>query len=1230
AFDRCYFAGADHTKQISVINVDGGAGSGLGAVEAPLDIEDVAAYAPAAHIDVYEAPSTLTGWLDEFAVIVGQDRASVVSASYGLCEAQIEEAAPGLQQTENILFEEAALQGQSILASSGDSGSETCFRNDATDTSLSVSDPAAQPFVTAVGGTTLESVTNPPAERTWNDGGSAQGYTAGASGGGISKTWEMPAWQSGLSVPGLRSSYSSGAPCGAPSGQLCREVPDVSASADELHGDTVYVGGGWTTVGGTSAASPKWAAALTVTDSYCAGVGRGPVGFANPVLYTIAANPLGAAEAFNDITEGNNDDLGIHHGAYPATVGYDMATGLGSPRLTGLGGSPGLAALLCAHGTSDPSRPIVSGIAPSFGSVAGGTSVSIHGSGLAGITSVQFGPASVAVRSSEINGAGTEITIDTPRSPVQAWSSDTPVGGVLVVVAGPRGASQPRTSVVFHYIAGSSASPVPSVFYVTPTSGAVSGGSTVTIYGSGFGVGLSHGAHPVVDVGSVAASQVKVISDTELRVVVPTFATSTVCATESDGVPRASLCQAQVTVSNVHGTSATAPILPPPTGSVDLEAIFPPPGNELVPSATEYDYTPVPTLSSISPPVFSLTGLNSFGDPFATYAITVTGTGFNALTAEDVLVSVPGDAKADVLLPVIAITPTTMEVLNFGLPLEVAPRDVQVSVVTSAGTSAPLTEPVAPTSVTVTGISVHDGSTAGGTVVLVTGSGFKDMVGAAFIGEGGSSSNPTTQDLVVLTSARLRFVAPASTVGRGFFEVCNVSVCAGDPTTAPFTYYDPVPPLVTGISPTVGPAGGGPTILITGSGLGSVQRVLFGTVASPRASDLSTFLGPSDTAVKATIPPGIPGSVVGITVETLAGTSPVAPARFRYVRSAPAAPSAVTARVLDGIVHVSWSAPSVDGGSPVTGYLVSATSVHFALLHVEPKIQVGPSARSASLYVPPGITFKISVASENALGSSSANAASTVELQVSDDGYLVAAQDGTVLRYGDLQYAPPGIGGLRNGPVIVGIAAAYDSDGYWLAASDGQVFSVGDALALGSLPAGVTKAPVVAIAAIPDSRGYWLVTSTGRVFTFGGAKFYGSLAGQHLSSPIVGIARTLDGSGYWLASANGKVYPFGDARKFGSLAGRTGRIVAIASDPAGTGYWLVSSTGGVFSFGAKFEGSFGKHPPTSPVVGAVATPDGLGYWVLESDGAIRSFGDARYVGDAVGATVVGRLIAIAV
>jgi len=88
--------------------------------------------------------------------------------------------------------------------------------------------------------------------------------------------------------------------------------------------------------------------------------------------------------------------------------------------------------------------------------------------------------------------------------------------------------------------------------------------------------------------------------------------------------------------------------------------------------------------------------------------------------------------------------------------------------------------------------------------------------------------------------------------------------------------------------------------------------------------------------------------------------------------------------------------------------------------------------------------------------------------------------------------------------------------------------------------------------------------------------------------------------------------------------------VAIASDPAGTGYWLVSSTGGVFSFGAKFEGSFGKHPPTSPVVGAVATPDGLGYWVLESDGAIRSFGDARYVGDAVGATVVGRLIAIAV
>ncbi len=54
-----------------------------------------------------------------------------------------------------------------------------------------------------------------------------------------------------------------------------------------------------------------------------------PIGFANPVLYTAAANAY--STDFNDITIGNNDLTGTNAGNFPAGKGYDMATGLGTP-----------------------------------------------------------------------------------------------------------------------------------------------------------------------------------------------------------------------------------------------------------------------------------------------------------------------------------------------------------------------------------------------------------------------------------------------------------------------------------------------------------------------------------------------------------------------------------------------------------------------------------------------------------------------------------------------------------------------------------------------------------------------------------------------------------------------------------------------------------------------------------------------------------------------------------
>ncbi|MHB1446246.1 MAG: S53 family peptidase [Acidimicrobiales bacterium] len=298
--------------------VDGGAPIGTGTLEATADVEDVLSIAPGASVLAYEGPNTTSGLYDTYSAIVSQDLAQVVSTSWGMCEAQ---NAPNLMQAENTLFEQAATQGQTVFAATGDSGSEDCYTPPtSTDTSLQVDDPGSQPYVTAVGGTSLYS-TSPRGETTWDSDG-------GAGGGGISSVWPMPSWQTSSA-----GAQSSGLPCGAASG-YCREVPDVSASADPSHGYSVYCtagdcsGKGWGTVGGTSMASPLWAAILALADQSCTTSKR--AGLINPVLYGAGRSDL------NDITSGTNDLTGTHPGYYDAGVGYDMATGLGSPNATAL------------------------------------------------------------------------------------------------------------------------------------------------------------------------------------------------------------------------------------------------------------------------------------------------------------------------------------------------------------------------------------------------------------------------------------------------------------------------------------------------------------------------------------------------------------------------------------------------------------------------------------------------------------------------------------------------------------------------------------------------------------------------------------------------------------------------------------------------------------------------------------------------------------------------------
>ena len=313
--------------------------------------------APQANVLVYQAPNSNSsapgaGPYDDFAAIISQDRAQIVSVSWGQCE--------GLTGASNLaaegtLFEEAAAQGQTIVAASGDSGSEGCYLGgiaQALNAPLAVVDPASQPFVTGAGGTTTSALGPRPAQSVWNTGGNplAAAEGNGAGGGGISAFWRMPAYQSGApsSLGVLRG--ASGSPCGG-GAALCREVPDVSSDADPNTGFLIYWnssgtanGGGqpsgWLGIGGTSFAAPTWASMIALTNSLpqCHGI---PIGFANPALYRAAATAY--PSNFNDVTSGNNDLTGTNGTQFAAGVGYDMATGLGTPN------AAALAPALCAQ-----------------------------------------------------------------------------------------------------------------------------------------------------------------------------------------------------------------------------------------------------------------------------------------------------------------------------------------------------------------------------------------------------------------------------------------------------------------------------------------------------------------------------------------------------------------------------------------------------------------------------------------------------------------------------------------------------------------------------------------------------------------------------------------------------------------------------------------------------------------------------------------------------------------
>jgi subtilase family serine protease len=337
-------------KTVTVKTYGSVSGTSDDAFESYLDVEWVGANAPNANLVFATSDNVFVS----IQSAIDDNLGAIISNSYGTCEASV-------TADDSLYFDaigqEANALGITILSASGDSGATDCMTHGTSGTTtatsgLSTDLPASAPHVTGVGGTLFnegsgtywattagtnyQTALSYIPETGWNETGGTNGIFA--SGGGTSKYYAKPAWQTGTGVPA----------------DSFRHVPDVAVSA-AAHDAYVLCtpgycssgfassGGSLSRVAGSSAAAPSFAGMLALVVQKTGA----RIGNANPYLYALARSTY-SSNVFHDITTGNNQitcaavqptgstcPAGTTVG-YTANVGYDQVTGLGSVDATNL------------------------------------------------------------------------------------------------------------------------------------------------------------------------------------------------------------------------------------------------------------------------------------------------------------------------------------------------------------------------------------------------------------------------------------------------------------------------------------------------------------------------------------------------------------------------------------------------------------------------------------------------------------------------------------------------------------------------------------------------------------------------------------------------------------------------------------------------------------------------------------------------------------------------------
>jgi hypothetical protein len=504
--------------------------------------------------------------------------------------------------------------------------------------------------------------------------------------------------------------------------------------------------------------------------------------------------------------------------------------------------------------------PTVTGISPTAGPLAGRTSVIIRGTGFTGASRVLFGTTAVSF----MLNSDTQITAVSPAGS----------GTVDVKVTTPGGTSATSTVDRFTYL------PVPTVTGISPNTGSVTGGTSVTIKGSGF-TGVSK-----VLFGTVAASSFTVNSSTQITAVSPagsgavdvkvttpggTSATSTadrftyVPVPIVTGISPTSGPVAGGTVVTIRGSNFTGAsqvrfgtvavssftvnsdgtqitIYSPASsaGTVHVTVITPK-GTSTTSTADRFTYLPVPTITSISPTSGPVAGGTN---------VTITGTGFT-------------EVSKVLFGPTVSIFTVNSSTQITVISPPSSAGTVDVTVTTPGGTSAigtadRFTYLLVPT---VTSISTKTGPAAGGTFVTITGTGF---TGDSQVRFGSAAASNVT----VVSDTKITAFSPASAAGTVHV---TVTTPGGTSATSDFDQFTYVPvPIVTSVSPNSGPATGGTTVTIKGSGFKDASEVRFGSVVVLASS----FTVNSDGTQITVNSPASAAGTVHVTVTTpIGGTS---------------------------------------------------------------------------------------------------------------------------------------------------------------------------------------------------------------------------------------------------------------------------------------------------------------------------------------------------------------------